>query len=586
MKQFLKNLLTSVLGVLVAFLLIFLIGMGLVSALGNKDKVKVKANSVLKLDFKESIPELTDNVEQEGFSLSDESTVGLKDFLDAIAKAKTDDKIKGIFIEAPQVMMGTAKADNIRKALADFKTSGKFVIAYANSYSQKAYYLASAADKVYMNPMGAIDMRGPAIEITFFKGMLDKLGIKMNIFYCGKFKSATEPYRMTEMSPENKTQLRQLLTGFLDNYVNSVSSSRSINQDSLRSIIDNFSAREAGACERLKLIDGIRYKDQVIDEMKEKLGLKDDEDIEAISIADYAKANRDKKDYSKKDRIAIVYAEGEIGDEGEENGAIQGERYAKLLRKLRKDKHVKAVVLRVNSPGGSALASDMIWREIERLKQKGVKVVVSMGDVAASGGYYISANADKIYAEANTITGSIGVFGMIPNVRQFTNNTLAVTVDTVRTGKFSAMNPLYYDMTPEEAAQVQQGVDSIYYTFKKRVADGRKLTMEQVEEIAQGRVWLGSKAKELGLVDELGGLDAAIKHAAELAGLGNEYRTSSYPEIQSGFEALMKKFGGKAQYKSLVKEEMGDLYPYYEAAKKVRQMKGVQAKMPFELIVK
>lgn len=586
MKEFFKMVLAVIVGSFLLYVIGFFIIMGIGASFGSSDKAKVKANSILKLDFKQYIPDMTDNAEQEGFSLDENAKqLGLRDYLAALDRATSDDKIKGVFLEFDGVAMSMANAGEIRQALAKFKEKGKFVTYYGTNVSQKAYYIGSVADKVYLHPMGSVDMRGLSVEITFLKNLFDKWGLKPQIFYCGKFKSATEPLRRTDMSPENKQQLREILS---DNYaaiLTEIGASRGLSYQQLEAIINSYEGRDAQRSLAAKLVDGLKYKDEIIDEMKGKLGVGKDKDIEAIGIADYAQATMPKIKSSIKNKVAVVYCEGEIGDDSEEPGTIGGDQYAKMLRNIRKDDNIKAVVLRINSPGGSALASENIWREVERLKQEGKVVIASMGSVAASGGYYIASNSSMILAQPNTITGSIGVFGIIPNVRQFTNQTLGVTVDTVRIGKYAAMNPLYYDMTAEEAGFVQQSVDSIYLTFKSRVANGRKLTLAQVEEVAQGRVWTGKKAKQFGLVDSLGTLQDAINIAASQAGLKDQYRVVEYPEMEDKFTRLLKQFGFKKAMMQAMREESPEMANLYEVIKFARTRQGIMMRLPFDVQV-
>lgn len=590
-KNFFKTLGTVILGVILASIIMFFIFAKVISSLVPDDKPNLKANSVLALDFSTKIPEKSDNIESDSpIGIGGDEVTGLRDILTALQQAKSDDKIKGIYLPFDDFQAsGLATLSALRRGIVDFRSSGKFVIAYANAYSQKAYYIASAADKVYVNPMGNVELRGFATEVQFLKGLFDHLGIKTNIFYCGKFKSATEPLRRNDISPENREQLHLVLYAAFRMFLQDIATSRNISLEDARKSVDTWSGRTAEGALAAKLIDGIKFKDEVLDEMKGRLGLGEKDDITTINVTDYFKVARPTIKFSEKTKIAVVYAEGSIVDgASEDNAQIAGERYARLFRKIRKDETIKAVVLRVNSGGGSALASDIMWREIERLKQAGKIVITSMGDVAASGGYYIASNSNKIYAEPNTITGSIGVFGIIPNVREFTQNTLHVTVDTVKTGKYAAMNPLYYDFTPEEGAFIQEGVDTIYSRFKSRVAHGRHMTMDQVEAIAQGHIWLGTKAKEIGLVDELGSLQDAIAEAARQANI-TEYRITEYPEIASQWEQLMDKLkgGGKkvaTDFKtSIVKEEFGALYDYYQNLKYVSTAKGVQMRMPFSI---
>ncbi len=419
--------------------------------------------------------------------------------------------------------------------------------------------------------------------------------MKANVFYCGKFKSATEPLRRTDMSEENRLQVRELLNGAYAQYLADVSASRNLSVDALRKAADDFVGREASLARNAGLVDGLKYRDEILKLLREKLGIGEKEEINTVGIADYFSTMDDDKSRDK-NRVAVVNCEGSIVDGSEdEPGQIVGQAYAKIIRKLREDDDVKVIVMRINSGGGSALASESIWRELELARQAGKIVVSTMGDVAASGGYYIASNSQRIFAEPNTITGSIGVFGIIPNVRDFTNNTLGVTVDTVRTGRYSAFNPLYFEMTPDESKMIQEGVDSIYLRFKSRVVTGRQacgrseLTLEKLEEYAQGRVWIGTKALEIGLVDELGGLPAAIEWAAKQANI-ESYRVDEYPQTPDKWERLKKMFDNKAAadyaataVETKIKDELGLVYRYYEILRYVRKAKGVQMRMPYEI---
>jgi protease-4 len=600
MKSFFKSVLATLFALLIANALIAFVFFGIIGAVvaSGEGKTKIKSNSVLKLDFSRPIPEKTDNLASEPFAFGDEKTIGLRDFVAAIQHAKSDDKIKGIYLETDDANMGLATASVIRKALKEFRESGKFVVAYHElGYSQKSYYLASVGE-VYLHPMGGVDFRGFGAEVDFIKGTLDKLGVKANVFYCGKFKSATEPIRRTDMSEENRTQVRELLNGAYAQYLADVSASRNIPTDRLLKIADDFLGREAVPAQNAGLVDGLKYRDEVLKLLREKLGIGEKEEIHTVEMADYFQTVDDPNSSREKNRIAIVNCEGSIVDGSEdEPGQIVGQAYAKIIRQLREDDEVKVIVMRINSGGGSALASESIWRELELAKQAGKVVVSTMGDVAASGGYYIASNSQRIFAEPNTITGSIGVFGVIPNVRDFTNNTLGVTVDTVRTGRFSAFNPLYFEMNEEESNMIQHSVDSTYMRFKSRVVAGRQatgrtdLTLERLEEIAQGRVWIGTKALEIGLVDEMGGLPAAIEWAAKQANIQN-YRVDEYPKSPDKWERLKKMFETQAaaEYaanavEAKMKDEFGLVYRYYETLRYVRKAKGIQMRMPYDLYI-
>lgn len=587
MKQFLKSTLAVVLGCLIFSLLFIFIGIGLIASVGGEKSESLESNSILFLKFDKAIPDLKDNVETDPIKVFSESeTLGLMEVLKSIEHASNDPKIKGILLEPQIGFGGWATMESVRKALEKFKEKGKFIYAFTNAgWGQGEYYLASVADKIYMNPMGSIDLHGFGVQIDFVKGTLDKLGVKANVFYAGKFKSATEMFRRTDMSPENKIQMRELLTEFHKNYVDAVGKSRKLTPTQLNDIFNSLGARNANLALKNGIIDRIAYKDQLIDELKEKLGVKPEDDIKSKTLEEYFSATNP-MDYGKGSEVAVVYAEGNIVDDSEEPSAIGGEQYCKILRKIRKEKTAKAVVLRVNSGGGSALASEMIWRECERLKAAGIPVVVSMGNYAASGGYYISAGANRVFAEPNTITGSIGVFGMIPNIKGLMTNTLGVTVDTVKTAKFGVSNPVYFDFNTEEAAMMQESVDTIYQRFKSVVANGRKMDLNKVEEVAQGRVWTGRKALELKLVDELGSLNDAIKHAAKLAGIGEKYSVNNFPKQEDDMTKIFKKIGLKTSLEAMVAQQLGLPKPNAEVSYYLKNYKSVQAKLPFNISIK
>ncbi|MCS7036365.1 MAG: signal peptide peptidase SppA, partial [Saprospiraceae bacterium] len=499
MGQFFKFLFASCLGTFLALLLLFFVALGSLTSLASKGlekaKVDVKPNSVLELTLDDLVPEKTNNVPVSPFELEQKDILGLHDILRAIRKAKEDPDIKGIYLNKVAPMMGQASADALREAIQDFRSSGKFAVAYAHMYSQGGYYIASAADEVLLNPIGGVDFRGLSSTILFFKGMLDKLDVQMRIFYAGKFKSATEPFRSDKMSPENRLQVREYVTALYENMLADISASRKIPADSLRRIAENFDGRTAQGALSSRLVDRLAYEDEALERLKERLGLGKDDKLHRVKVEDYFAARVKKIDLKNKDKIAVVYAEGGIadGDKGEAGEVLDGP-YVKMLRKIRSDKAIKAIVLRINSPGGSVLASENILREINLCREAGKPVVVSMGDVAASGGYYIACQADSIFAEPTTITGSIGVFGLIPILQNTMKNKLGITADTVRTQRYSALGTPFFDFSPDESRLIQAQIDRIYADFLERVAKGRKMTPEQVHEIAQGRVWAGQKA--------------------------------------------------------------------------------------------
>jgi protease-4 len=593
MSQFVKFLFASCLGTALALGLLTVIGfswlMGAASAATEKKSVEMQPNSVLELDFQQPIPEKTNNLQMDPFDMENDQVLGLSDIVANIRKAKNDADIKGIYLNVSMLAAGKATSATLRNALAEFKTSGKFVVAYANYYTQGAYYLASVADSILMSPQGVVDFRGYSSMIPFYKGMLDKLDVKMKIFYCGKFKSATEPFRLDKMSEENRLQTREYLTALNNILIKDVAASRNIPEAELRQIADRFDGFSGPKCVSSRLVDRLAYEDEIFQLIRNKIGLDEKDKLNRIGIEDYSRAKGANLDFNVKDKIALVFAEGTLQDGVTgEPGEIYDGKYVKMLRSIRKDKSIKAIVLRINSPGGSSMASDNILRELDLCKKAGKPIVVSMGDVAASGGYYIACHADSIFAEPGTITGSIGVFGMIPVLDNTMRNKLGITYDTVRTGKFSAFGSPFFEFSPEESALIQGRVDAIYQDFIGKVAAGRKKTPEQINEIAQGRVWPGVKAKEIGLVDDIGGLDRALAAAAKLAGI-EKYRTAEFPKTQTAMVQFIEKLTHKNErddnVKSwLLKQELGEMYPAYKTMQDLRRSKGILARMPYDLI--
>lgn len=580
--KFLRNLLASVLGFFIALFLLFVFFFAVASIVGAEEQIVVKSNSVLELDLSTPIKDYApkeDNPIAEALELTEEK-LALDKIINAIENAKTDDKIKGISIKTTFVNAGIAQTQAIRKKLKEFKESGKFIYAYNDIYTQKNYYLSSVADSLFLNPVGAIDFRGLSTEILYFKDFEDKYGIKMEVVRHGKYKSAVEPFLENKMSDANREQTTSFLKSIWSEITEDISNSRNISIEELNSIADNSNGRSAEIALKNKLIDASIYED----EYQEKLALGSDEKVNTISIEDYINSGKGRISSTAKDKIAVIYAQGDIiYGEGNEHYIGQGI-INKAIKKARKDDNVKAIVLRVNSPGGSALASELIWRELE-LTKKEKPLVVSMGNLAASGGYYIACNADKIIAEPTTITGSIGVFGAIPNFSQFADN-IGINAEQVSTNNsasysvFEPMNQKFYDVTKE-------GVEQIYTTFVNRVSAGRNMTFEQVNEIAQGRVWTGKEAIEKGLVDQLGGLEDAIKAAAELAEVEN-YRVRNYPNYKTDLkDALQMNPFMKASKEEILKETMGDEnYQLYNNIHKIKNLEGIQARIPFIFQVK
>ena len=552
----------------------------------GEDTVVVKDNSVLEIQLQTPINDYVGMDESNPFAGLFNVNQGLDEILHAIRVAKEDNKIKGISLNNNVLMAGLSQTQAIRDALTDFGESGKFIYAYGDFYTQKDYYLASAANEVFLNPVGAMDFKGLSTEVLFFKDLQEKSGIKMEVIRHGKYKSAVEPFLANEMSEANRTQIKELLDALWQSMLTNISESRDISVKDLNQIADTLGTRTSKYAELSGLIDEIVYFDEYESMIKEKIGIDTAEDINYVPISDYIRTAGKIKLNSGNDKIAVIFAQGEIWY-GEGGSDVIGQGIINdALKKAREDKNVKAIVLRVNSPGGSALASDIIWREIEITKQS-KPVVVSMGDVAASGGYYIAAGADKIFAEPTTITGSIGVFGTIPNISELAEN-IGVNAEQVGTNKNSVDYSLFEPMNDSFRSNVLEGIEASYETFLDRVAQGRGITMAQADSVAQGRVWSGVDAKRLGLVDELGGLDEAIEAAAKMVGLDN-YGIRKLPKYKSDFEKLMEDLGGATtkSKESIIQQEIGaEAYAVLKEIKQAMQNKGIQARMPFTLNIK
>lgn len=583
--DFVKHIFATIIGVLVTFVIIFVVFLVFIGALVQQSTSQSAAivpdNSVLYMSLDHEIVEKTESnpfgdLNIPGYGAS--KSIGLNDILKRIQAAKEDDNIKGIYLNPSTINVGFASLKEIRDALVDFKTSKKFIVAYSEMYSQKAYYLASVADKIYVNPEGAIDFRGLSSSVVFMKDALDKLGVEMQVVKVGTYKSAVEPFLLNEMSSANREQVTSYLNSIYASFLTDIAEGRKISTDSLDRIADAFLVRNAEDAVKYKFADAKLYKDELLDEIKDRLKVEKDKDISAVSLLTYSPKE---KENSSKNKIAVLYAYGNIVDGEGTTGDIGGDKLSRQLRKLRKDDDIKAVVLRVNSPGGSALASDIIWREVE-LTRKVKPVMVSMGDYAASGGYYIAAAADSIFAEKGTLTGSIGVFGMIPNFKGLLNDKLGIHIDEVSTGKFSnLMSDMDRPMTAEERSIVQLEVDRIYNTFMKRVADGRKISVQRVDSIGQGRVWTGNQALELGLVDKIGNVERAVQAAAYKAKLA-DYAIVELPEKEDPFSSILST--SKEKIKTwLFAEELGDYQKYIYDIRNALQHTGMQARIPYTI---
>ena len=540
--NFLRNLLAAIIGCLMAFGIVFVMFVVLISLLGSDEEtVSVKGDSVLELQLQLPIADYVGNGDASPFSSLFDESQGLDEILKAISVAKTDDRIKGISINNNFMLAGLAQTQAIRKALQEFKSGGKFIYTYADFYTQKDYYLASVADSIFINPVGVLDFKGLSSEVLFYKDLQEKTGVKMEVIRHGKYKSAVEPYLENEMSEANRTQIQELIQSLWNSMVADISTGRGISETNLNVIADTLGGRSPAYAKKSGLLDGIVFYDEYEQKLSKALAISNDEDINYISLDDYAVYSNKKELKSSTDKIAIIYAQGEIlyGEGGPDyigQGIIN-----KALIKAREDKNVKAVVLRVDSPGGSALTSDIIWREVELTKQE-KPVVVSMGNVAASGGYYIAAGADKIFAEPTTITGSIGVFGTVPNISELAND-IGVNAEQVGTNLNSVDYSLFEPMSAAFRNQVQESIEHTYTTFLERVAQGRSISVVQADSLAQGRVWSGVDAKRIGLVDELGTLEDALVAAADMAEL-DTYSIRKYPKYKSGFERFMEDLEG------------------------------------------
>ncbi|MBK5271595.1 MAG: signal peptide peptidase SppA [Bacteroidia bacterium] len=583
MRSFFKIFFASLLSLIVFSLIVFFFLLAIVGGLTSKDKATVLPNSVLVLNLGQHYKEQLQEDPLSIISSNDEGNIpGLYDVIRILQKAKTDKNISGIYIIANQSPNGFAASEEIRNALLDFKQSGKFIIAHGDVISQKAYSVANAADKIYLSPQGSLEWFGFSVDYLFLKGTLEKLDIEPQIFYAGKFKSATEIFRTDKMTPENKLQTTVWLNDLYNNFLIKTGEARKIDTATLHQMASEGKIQTAKDAVDNKLIDGLKYDDEIKSEIKSKLGLGKYDRISFVSINKYMLAGKYIK--STGEKIALIYAEGDIIDGKDRQGTISSETYRSLIRKARLDNSIKAIVFRVNSGGGSSLASESIWRELA-LAQKEKPVVVSFGDVAASGGYYISCAADSIFAEPTTITGSIGVFGIIPNMQAFFKNKLGVTFDGVKTGPYADAGAIYRPMSDNEKNIVQGQVELTYSQFKQRVADGRKKDTSYVDSIAQGRVWTGLRAKDIGLIDRFGGIDEAVKSAAKMAKLV-EYRVREYPEPQNIIDRILGR-SSPLNYSNKMKEEMGEEnYKVYLELRKVNEMSNtIQARLPFDFFI-
>ena len=594
MKSFWGSFLGTLVGVIVTFVLIFLLFAGIIVSSvsqisSQKEKtITVKNNSVLHIKFENEIPERSSKNPFENFPFGknfEKLPIGLNDILSNIEKAKDDAHIKGIYLDIASIPAGIATLEEIRNALIDFKSSKKFIVAYSEGYAQGAYYLATAADQIYLHPEGMVDFKGLSRQIMFFKKLLEKLEVDMQIFRHGKFKSATEPFFLDKMSAANREQTMTYINSIWDYIVEGISKQRNISVEDLNKYADNMLITDGESAFNYKLVDKLVYKDEMLDILTELSGAKSADKINYVEMRKYTHApNLKPLILNSKSQIAVVYASGSIESGDGDDNTIGSERISKAIREARLDSNVRAIVLRVNSPGGSSLASDVIWREM-KLAKKAKPVVVSMGDVAASGGYYISCVADAIVAHPNTITGSIGVFGVFPNMKNLLANKLGITVDTVNTNKHSDILSLYRPVGKDESEVIQKWIEDVYQDFVEKVADGRKMTKEGIDSIGQGRVWSGADGKRIGLVDEFGGIKDAIALAAKKANL-DEYTILELPKQKEPYEEIFNTiFNQDAMVEKKLKQEFGSRYENYQRLKNVLKYKGIQMRLPYNVVV-
>lgn len=583
MNSFLKIFLASLAALLVFTVVAFFITLGLLSGLATPQKEKTGARAVLMIDLAQTYKEVRVENPLAGLGGKEQyTTPALYDVIRLIRHAKTDSSVKGIYIKCNVNSNGFAAGDEIRNALLDFKSGGKFIYAYADVITQNAYHVANVADKVYCNPKGGIDWRGFSMQMVYLKGTLQKLEIEPQIFYAGKFKSATEPFREEKMTDANRLQSSVILNDLYGHFLQQTAASRKTDTGTLHQYANENSIQFAADALKYKLVDGLKYDDEVKDEIKDRLKVGKYEKINFITLGKYAMA----VDYKQTgtDKIAVIYAHGDIVDGKGDQESIGGDTYRNLIRKARLDKAIKAIVIRINSGGGSAMASENIWREITVARQD-KPVVVSFGDVAASGGYYLACNADSIFAQPNTITGSIGVFTLLPNMEGFFKNKLGMTFDGVKTSPDADALTVTKPLSPAQRQYLQNDIDTIYHSFKQRVSDGRKLSMEFVDSVGQGRIWSGSRALQLGLVDRIGGLDDAIASAARLARV-SDYGLKEFPEPRNIFDIIFGDYQQNAR-QSAIREELGqEGMKTYNTLKRAKALVGVsQARLPFDFTI-
>lgn len=582
MKHFIKLVFATIVGLILFNILAIFFLISILLTFSSEDKTQVEENSILYLNFSAPLAERGEENPLETIDLpasSITSKIGLLEVIQSIKNAKKDRKIKGVYLNTNSIQAGYASLKEIRDALIDFKTSNKFIYAYAETYSEAAYYLASVADKIYLNPEGLVEFNGIYTEVPFIKGVLEKLEVKPEVFRVGEYKSAVEPFILDKMSEANRQQTEEYIKAIYEVFLEDISVSRKISKTQLRRIADSMLVRKAKDAQALGLVTHIAYEDEMLELLRKELKIDRKENLKFITPAKYFKSIE--SNYSK-NKIAVLFAEGEISTGESSEGSIGSATMVKELRKLRKDEKVKAIVLRINSPGGSALASDIIWREII-LTKKEKPVIASMSDIAASGGYYIAMACDTIVAQKNTITGSIGVFGLLFNAENLLKNKIGITTDRVSTSPFADIGNPVRSLSPQERAIIQASVERVYETFTTKAAEGRKMKIADLKKVASGRVWTGTQAKEKGLVDVFGGLDEAIAIAAQKAKIEKDYQVKYYPIQQDFWQKLFKKSKEEAFLESKLGKE---LYTYWKTTEKLQKWQGVQARLPFDLVLK
>jgi protease-4 len=582
MKDFLKIMLATIVGILITLIMFSFLLLIIISASSKDKPIEVKPNTILHITLSEQIVERSTDGPFNMFPSEEFASMrelGLNDILNNINKAKSDNNIAGILIEPYYLSAGIGTIEEIREALIDFKESGKFIISYSEIYTQPAYYLASVSDNIYLNPTGEAPLYGLGARVLFLKEAMDRLGIEAQIVRHGTYKSAVEPFMYNKMSEENREQTLGWVSSIWNHMLEGISKERNIPVQKLNELADNLAIKSAEDALKNNLVDSLLYKDQVINKLKDLTGTSEKDDLNSISLKRYTKVTKI-KDYKglAREKIAVIYANGNVvmGNAGE--GSISSERISKAIRKARRDSTIKAIVFRVNSGGGSALASEVIWREID-LAAKVKPVVASMGDVAASGGYYILASADTIVANPNTITGSIGVFSILPNAQKFFNNKLGITMDVAKTNPYADFGSPFRPLQDKEEELLRSSIEKIYDTFISHVSEGRNMSREAVDAIGQGRVWSGANALENGLVDVYGGLTRAIEIAAEMCG-AEKYRVVELPVLEDPLQLFLKGLSDNARSRML-KKELGEYYKYLKQIEDLKNMSGVQARLPF-----